>query len=119
MTQRAALVKYNLELLIKFCSDNHITLLKDYSDEKITRETIIQCKCLREGCGNSFEKNFRQFYNTNGYCEKCTKNVGNKKFKVTCLEKYGVECPSQSQEVKDKCKATCLENHGVEHYSQN
>ena len=30
-------VKYNLDFLTKFCSDNNITLLKDYSSEKITR----------------------------------------------------------------------------------
>jgi len=59
MTQRASPVKYNLDLLIKFCNENQITLLKDYSGEKITSETIILGKCLREGCGNSFERIFR------------------------------------------------------------
>jgi len=63
MTQR---VKYNLDLLIKFCNENNITLLKDYSGEKVIRETIIHGKCLREGCGNSFERIFRSLYKNNG-----------------------------------------------------
>ena len=61
MTQRASPVKYNLDLLIKFCNENHITLLKDYSGEKVNRETIIHGKCLREECGNSFERIGRKF----------------------------------------------------------
>jgi glucan-binding YG repeat protein len=41
------------------------------------------------------------------------------KGKATCLEKYGVENPFQSEEVKEKIKATCLEKYGVENPSQN
>ena len=35
------------------------------------------------------------------------------KIKSTCLEKYGVENPSQSKEVQKKKEETCLKNYGV------
>jgi hypothetical protein len=84
MTQR---VNYNLVLLIKFCNENHITLLKDYSQQKITKNTIIEGKCLREGCLKTFEKTFSLLINvSNGYCKKCTIDNSKEKIKATCLE---------------------------------
>ena len=117
MAQR---VNYNLELLTKFCNENYITLLKDYLGEVVNRETRINGKCLTQDCENNFDKTFRQLINfSNGYCKECT--IGNRKdkSKATCFEKYGVEHPFQSQEVKDKSKATCLEKYGVEHSLQS
>ena len=142
MTQRAPRVKYNLELLTKYCSDNHITLLKDYSGKVVNRETLINGKCLTHMCDNNFDKKFRHLYKLNGYCNICSKKIQKRKMKATCLEKYGVENPSQSviikeqktatclekygveysfqsQEVKEKSKSTCLEKYGVEHPLQN
>jgi len=40
------------------------------------------------------------------------------KFKATCLEKYGVEFPTQSDKVKNLRKANCIEKYGVEHSLQ-
>lgn len=40
------------------------------------------------------------------------------KCKETCLKKYGVENPYQSEEIKEKIKQTMLERYGVENYSQ-
>jgi G:T-mismatch repair DNA endonuclease (very short patch repair protein)/glutathione peroxidase-family protein len=37
------------------------------------------------------------------------------KFKKTCMEKYGVENPSQNKIVQEKKKQTCLKNYGVEY----
>ncbi len=98
MSQRASPVKYNLDLLINFCNENNITLLKDYSGEKITREIRINGKCLSEGCENNFEKNLRQLINfSNGYCKKCTIGNRKEKTKATCLKNHGVEHPFQSE----------------------
>ena len=119
MTQRASPVKYNLDLLIQFCNENHITLLKDYSGEKVNRETIIHGKCLREECGNSFERIFRSLYNLNGYCKECTSNNVKEKKKATWLKNYGVENPMLIQETKEKIKATNLEKYGFEHPLQS
>jgi hypothetical protein len=112
-------VKYNLELLTTFCNDNHITLLNNYSEEVVNRKTRINGKCLTQHCINIFDKTFRQLYQINGYCKECSMNIKTNKFKVTCLEKYGVENSFQSQEVKDKIKKTNLEKYGVENSFQS
>ena len=119
MTQRASPVKYNLDLLIKFCNENHITLLKDYSGEMLNYETKIIAKCLN--CDNEMDrKTFGKLYkNRNFGCIECSKNISKQKFKSTCLEKYGVSTPFQSYEVKDKIKKTCLEKYGVENPMQS
>jgi hypothetical protein len=60
-----------------------------------------------------------------GYTKTCSRSCGKKtdaykaKVKKTCLEKYGVENPAQSDVVKDKMKSTVVERYGVEHASQN
>jgi hypothetical protein len=116
MTQR---VNYNLELLTKYCNDNNITLLKDYSGKKITRETRIDGKCLTQNCENNFNKTFRHLDKLNGYCKFCIYRKAKEKRKSYYLEKYGVEHNSQSQEFKEKFKTTCLKNYGVEYPLQN
>ena len=40
------------------------------------------------------------------------------KYKNTCLEKYGVDNPAKSEEVKEKERHTCLEKYGVDHYNK-
>ena len=42
-----------------------------------------------------------------------------KKFKNTCLEKYGTECASKNKIIREKIKLTILEKYGVEYASQN
>lgn len=42
-----------------------------------------------------------------------------KKIKQTCLKKYGVENPSQSNSIKEKKARTCLKHYGVENPSQS
>ena len=56
---------------------------------------------------------------TYGYSEFCSVECSYKgqsrtdKIKKTCLKKYGVENPSQSNDIKKKKEETCLKNHGV------
>ena len=56
---------------------------------------------------------------THGYSEFCCVECSYKgqgrmdKIKSTCLKKYGVENPSQSDEIKKKKEDTCLKNYGV------
>jgi hypothetical protein len=102
MTQRAPKIMYNLELLTKFCNENHITLLKDNSGEKITRETIIQGKCLRQGCLHIFKKKFRDLKKTGGYCNECTIKNGQQKSEETCFANTGYAYSFQSPEFKAK-----------------
>lgn len=70
-------------------------------------------------CGNlvvfeGFTKGYRK------YCSrKCMNSdpIKKNKTKATCLKKFGVEVPSQSQIIKDKSKATCLERYGDPNYN--
>jgi len=71
----------------------------------------IQCKC-----GEIFYTSFATFLNKNKHqCDKCTEI----KKKLDCLEKYGVENPMQSQEVKDKLAKTNMERYGFPFAMQN
>ena len=131
-------LKYSYGSLQKFCCENGIELCKDYSGEKINRVTTIEGKCKTDGCEQLFNKVFRELkQNMTPYCVKCVYELAVKKRKITFLKTYGVECalqynifknkakqtsiinygvdyPSQSQEIKNKIKVTCFKNWGVE-----
>jgi len=99
MTQR---VNYNLDLLIKFCNENHITLLKDYSIENnITQNTKIEGKCLTQNCENNFNKSFRQLLKTHAVCNKCSrKKKNNIIHDVILLKKF---CCDNNIKLDDLC----------------
>jgi hypothetical protein len=46
--------RYDLTFLLTFCEENNITLQKDYTNDKITRETIIIAKCIH--CDDAMRK---------------------------------------------------------------
>ena len=133
---------YNYEYLTNFCNENKIELVYDYSKEKITRDTIIESKCLIENCNDNCIKNFRAIVKYGSYCKKCKKNISIKKREITCelkygvpylsqsldminkikttnLEKYGDTCPLRNKVIKEKAKQTCLDKYGVENPFQN
>ena len=106
-------MSYNLNRLLKYCDENKITLQKEYLiTDKIIPETRIIGKCI--SCKNSFDSSFRLFIEGSFRCKSCVNIIKQTKRKSTCLEKYGVENPAQSPEVKIKSKATCLEKYGCE-----
>jgi hypothetical protein len=107
-------IRYNNVFLQEFCKEHNITLLMDYSNENINRDSIIEGKCKSDNCNENFSKGFRSIIKIGGYCVKCIKYNRNEKVKYTCLEKYGVENPNKLQDVKDRIKNTCLEKYGVE-----
>jgi hypothetical protein len=109
----------NYEYLIEYCKKNNITLNKDYSEDKVTRETIIHANCIYENCLKNVEKNLRQFTKNGCYCNYHIKKLCVEKRKETCMEKYGVESALQSKEIRDKGKKTCLKKFGVEYASQS
>jgi hypothetical protein len=41
---------YNRDLFNKFCKEQNITLLKDYSKEKINSKMIVEAKCNYTDC---------------------------------------------------------------------
>ena len=111
--------QYNYEYLQQFCQENNITLSKDYSQEKITRDIKIEGKCKTELCTESFCKTFRQLIRTDAFCKGCTNKNQILITKQRNLEKYGCENPMQNKEVKEKTKQTCLEKYGCEYPLQN
>jgi len=136
-------LKYCNESLKQFCLENGVELCRDYSDDLVRRETIIEGKCTSEGCDIVFKKVFRELkQNMSYFCTSCTYNSALVKRKKTCLEEYGVEhalqndifknkaketslkkwgveYASQNQEIKNKKKITCLKNYGVDHQSKS
>lgn len=55
------LKKYNYNLLINYCNEYKIELIKDYKLEKLTGNYIIESKCLTSECGEIIKKSFRSF----------------------------------------------------------
>jgi hypothetical protein len=71
MISRKPRTKYDYNRLKQYCEENNIVLTKDYSKEKINRETIIEANCLN--CSGDVKKNYRQFVISGCFCETCTK----------------------------------------------
>jgi hypothetical protein len=134
--------KYDFELLQKYCSENNVVLLEDYSNQNIVCHFVIEGKCSNKDCSNNFKKNLYKLINTNAMCNPCIfiqakvvrketnlKTIGKEnyfqceiiknKIKDTNIKKYGVEYISQSEIIRNKVKETCLKNYGFEHQSYN
>ena len=73
---------YTHETLNKFCSDNSIELLHDYSNEKIWSQISLEGKCITTDCTNNFKKMFKNLLKHNGYCKQCLKG------KNSCITVY-------------------------------
>jgi len=134
--------KFNLSFLQKYCEENNVELLEDYSNVNLQSHIYIKGKCQNNDCKNTFDKKFFKLINTNSLCNPCVyikakeirkqtnlKNIGSEnyfqsekikeKIKETNKIKYGVEYITQSQHIKEKFKQTCLEKYGVEHVSHS
>jgi hypothetical protein len=108
------MLKYCNESLKQFCLENGVELCRDYSNELVRRETIIEGKCTAEECDNIFNKSFREIVTHNNiYCKKCLIIKTVIKRQETCLEKHGVKSAMQSEYFKEQIKQTNLEKYGV------
>lgn len=110
---------YNYDNLLSYCCDNNITLLQDYKDINVTRDTLIVGKCNNLNCNNQFGKTFRQLKVSKDYCKDCTKS--NKKIQAenTCLLKYGVKSVFQCKEIRDNMTKNIIKKYGVNNVSQS
>ena len=104
--------QYNYEYLQNICQGNNIILLKDYSNEKITRDIKIEGKCKTDKCDETFCKIFRQLTISGGFCKVCTELNRQRKVNLTNLINYGCKNVFQSEEIKNKIKETNLERYG-------
>jgi len=104
-------------MLKNICDDGGVTLLIDYKDQYVIRDTRIIGKCIL--CENSFNKSLNKLHKQRNFgCESCAKILKVERIKGTMVDKYGVEHAAQSQTFRDKMKETTLERYGVEHASQ-
>lgn len=49
--------KYDFKRLDKYCKENNVTLLEDYSNLSLTKISLIKAS-VYENCDNIFEKNW-------------------------------------------------------------
>jgi hypothetical protein len=111
-------LKYDYEMLTNICDDGNVTLLVDYKDKYVTRDTRIIGKCIL--CENSFNKSLNKLHKQRNFgCEKCAKILKFERIKNTMIDKYGVEYAAKSEHFRDKMKSTTLERYGVEHGTQS
>lgn len=110
--------KYDKEYLDLFCKENNIILNTDYKTVK--SKTIISGKCIHLDCDNTFSKSCYSLikYNT-PYCIEHNTIKTKEKIKKTCLERYNVENPFQSEYFKEKSKKTLLERYNIENPMHN
>jgi len=113
-----ARLKYDYDMLKSICVEGGVTLLEDYSDKYITRDTRIIAKCIM--CDNSFNKSLNKLHKQRNFgCEICAKKMKFDRIKNTMVEKYGFEYAAQSEIFKDKMKSSNLLKYGVEYANQN
>jgi len=87
---------------------NRNTLVVD--GNKLKKDDILEFKC--KSCGKKTQLKFRfkqRFLELNFICTNCS-------IKKTNNEKYGVDNPWQSKEIRDKIKQTKLKKYGDENY---
>ena len=111
-------LRYDYFLLKNICDEENVSLLVDYKDMFITRDTRIIGKCIL--CENSFDKSLNKLHKQRNFgCKTCAKILKFDRIKVTMLQKYGVEYAARSDVFKNKMRETTLEKFGVEHATQN
>ena len=112
--------RFDYIFLKNFCIENKLTLVNDYSNVFITRESVIDIYCVGENCKNICSKKFVNLVvNKNFGCNNCCQKLRTLKTKKTCIKKYGVECSMLNKEIKDKIKKTMVEKYGCEHALQS
>lgn len=63
-------LRYDFDLLDKLCKENEVTLVEDYSKQKISSKSDIKINCKK--CLNPFEKTFSKLIQNKIFlCKKC------------------------------------------------
>jgi len=94
--------KYDFERLDKYCKENNVTILEDYSECQLTKNSLIKGVCVYNNCQETFEKKIINLIDSGGYCKTCIKIISIKRAKRTFLEKYGSENILQLDFIKEK-----------------
>ena len=109
-------MKYDFERLDKYCKENNVILLEDYSGCNLKKDKCIKGNCIYENCKNIFEKKFENLTKTGAYCKNCIKLMLVKRAKTTFLEKYGSENILQLDFVKEKTNPNKFNNEKLIEY---
>jgi hypothetical protein len=110
-----AKVKYNRKLLEQVCERDNCII--DFDNiKKYNRDIRIEFVCC---CGNNYNKQFQYLVKLGGFCKTCTEIKRQNKIKKTCLDRYGFDNISKSQQYKEKYTATCLNKYGVNNPSKS
>ena len=113
-----ARLRYDFNMLNDLCVEAGVTLLVDYKEQSMTRDTRIIGKCI--SCENSFDKSLNKLYKQKNFgCDVCSKVIKFQRIKTTMIQNYGVEYAAQNKIFMDKQKETTLIKYGVEHACQN
>ena len=105
--------RFNYKLLSDFIKQKNISLSQDYSNIKLNRDSIINGSC--SGCLLETYNKFNNMIKKDDLlCKTCTIKNAQKKSKITCMERFGVEYSLQSEVVKQKTKDTNMRLLGVE-----
>ena len=75
-------------------------------------------ECSNINCDNLVKRKGNK-YCSHSCATKSNERVSLEKRKQTCLEKYGVEHPSQNLQIKEKIKQTNLEKYGYESHNSS
>ena len=108
----------NPNWLRKHSAEEYPELLGDSLPEKVY--ILLHERKLCPICGKpaAFSSLSKGYYATCGNPE-CKSAQASNTYKATCLEKYGVENPNQTLEVREKTERTCLERYGTKRASQS
>ena len=108
----------NPNWLRKHSAEEYPELLGDSLPEKIY--ILLHGRKLCPICGKpaAFFNSSKGYFATCGDPE-CKSAQASATYKATCLEKYGVENPNQTLEVREKTERTCLERYGTKRASQS
>lgn len=113
-------IKYNYELLHKFCKENNLNILENFEETTVNCNVKLTSKCTTEDCNEFFNKKFHILYKTKIFtCKNCTNKQRVKNYKESMMNKYGVENINQLQEIKEKKIINCLNKYGVKNVAQN
>jgi len=77
-------MRYNSNTLITYCNEYNITLLNDYVDTNISRESYIDFECIT--CSEKFNKKFKQLVKTGAYCQTCMSNIARNKIRESSVK---------------------------------
>jgi hypothetical protein len=104
----------------KFCGKDLYFSKKEYSRTCGSQECINKLNFETKVKNNPEDPfNTKKAKETAKNRTKEQKEATRLKTKQTCLEKYGVENPSQSEKIKERTKRVCLEKYGVTNVSYN